>query len=207
MTTNIPGWTSDLELKILEDLASNVPENGSILEVGSFLGRSTSALFNGKKTSVSLDVVDPFYLSSIYSPTSNFLYIQGDLDMLKKAKQLALKTNSWRKSFEFCLGKNIVKKINVYNTSSQEFQVNKKYDLVFIDGDHTRDAVTHDLRKFLSDETLIVGDDFIEMFPGVAVSVASCRSKKSVVLPKNTKFYLILPSLKPTWIDVIQKYI
>lgn len=45
----IPGWTSDKELKILEAFASNVPDGGSILEIGPFIGRSTLALYNGKK--------------------------------------------------------------------------------------------------------------------------------------------------------------
>ena len=66
-TTDIPGWMSAVELRYLELLASYVPANGQILEIGSFCGRSTQALFNGKPDSAQLTIVDKFEVGPLYN--------------------------------------------------------------------------------------------------------------------------------------------
>ena len=204
---NIPGWTSTVELSILQDLASAVPEGGSILEIGCFLGRSTAALYAGKLDSVALDVVDLFDVKIPgYSPHNSFNTIQGDATMLETAKLIATETNSWLDSFKFCVG-DIADNINIFKMSSKDFVLNKHYDLIFIDADHSYEGVMHDIFKFSNDKSLIVGDDFIERHPGVSRAVSQFRNNRSIVVPKNTKFYIMIPSVKQHWGQIVQKYI
>lgn len=204
----IPGWTSDKELKILEAFASNVPDGGSILEIGPFIGRSTLALYNGKKDTVSLDIVDPFTISDWFTPEKNYTDFYGDSELFEKAKQIARETNSWEQSFRFCIGEEICNKINIFPVSSQEFTVTKNYDLIFIDGDHAFRSVSHDIKKFSNNHSLIIGDDFTNKFPGVVGSVLLFKGKKSIIIPCGTKFYIIAPTVdKQNWNEVIKKII
>lgn len=53
--------------------------------------------------------------------------------------------------------------------------IKDKLDLIYIDGQHTEDAVLHDfaeLLPFITEKTIIVFDDYDERFPGVQRAVA-----------------------------------
>ena len=55
---DIPGWATEEDLKVLEYFASEVPEGGLILEVGSFCGRSSYALAKSCHPSVRVVCID-----------------------------------------------------------------------------------------------------------------------------------------------------
>jgi len=55
---NIPGWMAEDDLKVIEELASKVPQNGIIVEIGSFAGRSSYAWSKSCDPSVTVFCID-----------------------------------------------------------------------------------------------------------------------------------------------------
>ena len=196
INANIPGWIRPEELVILSTLAKFVPSNGSILEVGCFLGRSTVALYNGKDLSVSLSVVDTFGgLSGNFNGA-------GDIDMFNAAKDIAA-TDGWQAAFKFCIGEDIYNDINVYASTSKEFVKNKTYNLTFIDASHYYEDVRNDLKKFASDTELLVGDDFSFGYPGVSQALNQFRNERTLVVFEDTKLWALIPKTG-YWRDIFK---
>ena len=100
---DIPGWMGVRDLQILKQIASHVPENGNILEVGCFLGRSTYALHDGKPASARIEVVDTFIISKLYSLDVGKSDIQGSRQLIDEAINIASKNGSWLESFKHCV--------------------------------------------------------------------------------------------------------
>ena len=192
----IPSWMYPRELHILSTLAGFVPENGSILEVGCFLGGSTAALYKGKKPSVSLDVVDSFKMVNsekfFYLSIEQMNFVSGSIDMFNSAKEIA-KTSDWHEAFKFCIGDEIYNNLNVYPMLSKDFEKSKTYNLTFIDASHTYDDMIYDIEKFRSDSELLIGDDFYSKYPGVATALSEARQAKTLIVFENTKLWALVP--------------
>ncbi len=205
--SEIPGYTNERELYIISVLASYVKENGSILEIGSFLGRSTSALYLGKKDNVQLDIVDsfegkftPFDLDIVSFDQS---YAKGNSILFKEAQEIANKSN-WLEAFRYCVGDTIFQNINVHVTKSSAFNKDKDYDLIFIDGSHKLDDVIFDLVMHSSDQTLLIGDDFHSRYLDVIQAVGLVRRKSTLIVFENTKLFAIVPVIG-YWREVFKK--
>ena len=184
---------SIVDLEILNSLASHVPENGKILEIGCFVGRSTSALFYGKHTSVSLDVVDMFEVVNQYS--LNVSSSHGNGYYKNKIKEIANNTGSWLEAFRFCLTPEIANQLTITVASSAEYNLTKKFDMVFIDANHQVNSVMHDIIKFASTDTLLVGDDFCSDQLGVSEALARVRHliPHTLIVPANSKIWIMVP--------------
>lgn len=195
MQNNIPGWMSKRDLKILSSLAHAVPPNGNILEIGTFLGRSTKEMFDYKDPSVSITVVDTFDISKFTIEQVVNFPIDGDLAKLQSAVELSAKENSWRAGFEHCIGKDVYKQIAVNIMSSSDFIIDKKYDMVFIDGDHSYEGISYDIKKFYHLETLLVGDDFNGKFSGIPVALSEHRkmASRAILIPEGSKIWISVP--------------
>jgi hypothetical protein len=204
--TDIPGWMNERELKILSTLAGYVPENGSILEIGCFLGSSTTALYRGKHSSVSLDVVDCFQglgaKPLLLKPFEELFFYLGDPDIYYKARDIAVK-EGWQQAFKFCVGEEIYNNINLFPTTSNEFVKNKTYNLTFIDADHTLQSVLQDIKKFDSDTELLIGDDFHNWYNGVAVALNQTRNTRTLIVFEGTKLWAFVPK-SGYWRDVFK---
>jgi hypothetical protein len=195
---NIPGWMSESDLIVLQTLSGYVPENGSILEIGCFLGRSTSALFAGKHDSVKLTVVDTFEYNSEYS--HNLIHmpdkIDGDQELFMVAAKMAIANNSWEESFKLCMGSNIIDNIELHCMPSTNFSNDIKHDMVFIDANHDTDSLVNDIARFIDDCTLIVGDDFTSKWAKSIPPALAITKKKynwTLVMPENTKIWFMIP--------------
>jgi len=203
---NIPGWMLERELKILSELAKYVPENGSILEVGCFLGSSTTALYRGKHPSVKMDVVDSFtgFRNSdlLNRDFSQLHFTAGNKEVYELAKKIVI-SSGWQKAFKFCIGEEMYNNINVYPNTSAKFVKSKSYDLTFIDASHTLEDVMHDIKKFDSDEGLLIGDDYHPWYDGVAIALSQTRDKKMLVVFENTKLWALIPK-SGYWRDVFK---
>jgi len=143
----ISGMTSPQEVHKLYELAKDV-EDGCIVEVGSYRGRSTSALASGVKDSGS-DV--PIYA---IDPHEKF---QGELGGEFGPNDRAAFFRSMLRSeaYEF---------VRLVNLSSEVVGPgwDKPVSLLWLDGDHTYEGVKRDLgcwKPHLSPEAIVVFDD------------------------------------------------
>lgn len=206
INTNIPGWMKPPELTILSKLAEYVPENGSILEVGCFLGSSTAALYGSKLPSVKMTVVDSFrgFLDPtlIEKPFDQAGFEMGDAKLYEKARRIAI-SDGWQMAFKCCIGDEIYNDLNVHSMPSRDFVKDKKYSLTFIDASHYYEDVRNDIKKFISDSDLLVGDDFLSIYPGVSQAVNQFRDKKTLVVFEDTKLWALIPKAG-YWRDVFK---
>lgn len=191
----IPGWMTTTDLQVLGTLASLVPKNGNILEIGSFLGRSTKELFNNKDPSVSLTIIDSFDINKFKIDDALNYPFDGDKSLLINACNISQQENSWEAGFRFCLGVDICNNIKINAMSSKEFVVDKFYDMIFIDGDHSLDGVLHDINKFFHSDSILVGDDFNAKFPGVPTALGIHRKQtgRTILIPENSKIWISIP--------------
>ena len=204
---DIPGWMREPDLKVISKLASLVPENGSILEVGSFVGRSTFALAENKPAGVDLHVVDTFEINNLYpSDLTTSVNIDGSKELLDSIQSIAKDSGSWLESFKYCLTPRIVEQLTINVSSSKNYIVPKEFDMVFIDASHSFDDVIYDIRKYSSNKTLLVGDDFGVKAPGVATAISAIRDYRSalrgtLVVPANSKIWILIPESATYWRD------
>ena len=208
--TNIPGWMTLADLQVLYKLASMVPELGSILEVGCFLGRSTSALYSGKHSSVSMTVVDTFQKHTGYDTDHNIFkervntegetYVDawGSQELYNTARGIASKEDSWLNGFKHCVGNDMYNSLFVNKTKFEDFDTsNSNYNLAFIDGSHSKEDAVKDISRFVNNSnTLIAGDDFDpKHVAGVVSALAEVRrfNKHLLIVPENSKLWILVP--------------
>jgi predicted O-methyltransferase YrrM len=202
MINKIPGWMITRDLDILGKLSALCPENSSILEIGSFLGRSTYSLYINKKESVSLTVIDAFEISKDYNTDiETYTYkLDGDLTLALEAAQLSKQQNTWQAGFKKCIGEEIYSNINVSVCKSTSYDKTTDFDLVFIDGGHDRNTVLHDISKFITPTNLLVGDDFgheFTRFQGLieAVSASKIKYNRTLVSLDNSRLWMLIPNI------------
>lgn len=134
---SVPGWMTEEESKFLFDAVSNCTPNGVIVEIGSYLGRSTTALVLGIRNSqqkINLPLVytiDPFTAWVAKKPNNinisgpNWTYPQF-IENMRKIDAM-----------------NIVRPLVM---TSKDARVNwdMKIRFLFIDGNHDYDFVKDD---------------------------------------------------------------
>jgi len=147
----IDGWMTLRELNWLHDTAKRM---NNVLEVGSWKGRSTHALLTGCKGMVT--AVDTFKGS------------KGEDEAHAEAKTEAVYDAFKRNVGEFpnlsiCRGDSLVK------AKEKEGQ---KYDMVFIDGEHTYEGVKADINAWRDKAVRVLcGHDYCDAWPGVKKAV------------------------------------
>lgn len=139
---SIPGWTSRIKLETLAKLASEVPEGGWIVEIGSYVGRSSYALGMNKKDSVLLTCIDPW-------PTEKFNQVPLRTTLYgTDHEQMHYSIEQWKKNTQ---GIKNVETIRMWMpldvNSSLIFK--KKAHLLFIDGGHTYEETHQNLHDWV----------------------------------------------------------
>lgn len=182
------------ELHVLSNLASLVPDNGSILEIGSCFGRSTHALYIGKKSTVSLTALDKWG-SPISLPKGTY---EGSEDLLTQAIDISVKNgNNSKYGFEFCLGKDVADNITIIQQNSIDFKPDKDFNLVFIDGGHSYDVVSNDISMFTHlHDTLIICDDANTNSWDVVRAIWDKKQSRVALIPAgpDIKLCALIPS-------------
>ena len=142
----IPGWMTRPELEWLYEKAKDME---SVVEIGSFKGRSTFALCSACPGSVY--AIDPFNDPGNLGPVSDIGEIFEDflknvghftrLTVLKRSSSVAASTN----------------------------HIPDKVDMIFVDGDHTYEGLMSDLKNWSPRaKKLLCGHDLDDkLFPGV----------------------------------------
>jgi len=156
---NIDGWMGPEELKWLFDRAG---EMESIVEIGSWVGKSTHALLSGCKGTVW--AVDHFLGSpaergsthalAVENPGEPFRRFKANVGHFENLKILEMDSIEASKKFE-----------------------RKSIDMVFIDGDHDFEAVKKDLMAWMPIcKKLLCGHD--ASMGGVREALDACAVKK-----------------------------
>ncbi len=164
----IQGWSGPEELESLYLLASTVPPTESIVEVGSFCGRSTVALALGTGSRdhavISVDTHD------------------GSGTPLKPQMKF---TSESTLRFNLALAQ-VDEAVDVQVMTSAEaasaYGDDRRIGLLFIDGLHTTDAVVTDARLWSPH----FGDDPVEVFddwPDASVMAGIRRAERAGLLP------------------------
>ncbi len=147
--TQIFSYTNASELQTLYQLASACPEGGTILEIGSHLGASTCYLGAGiRKRGGMLFCVDTW---------NNETMAEGRMDTFEGFQH---NTAGLR---------GMIKPIRKRSAELVREDIRSPLDLVFIDGDHTYEAVKGDfetIRPWLADKAVIAFHDTVA-FEGV----------------------------------------
>lgn len=169
---DIPGWIKPSQISLIESIAKNLPKNSKVLEIGCGYGRSTWAWLDVLDESCSLDIVDSWQLDVNRLPT--LTENQEAIEFGKKHGQ--------KKLFEEIISAhpkvNLLK--NLYNESSKSLikkkLLDKNYDVVYIDGDHSYNVLYSELTYF-SNVKILCGDDY------------NFRQFKSVIRAVNNFLY------------------
>jgi len=155
---NIDGYMSLRELNFLHDKAK---EMKSVLEVGSWKGRSTHALLTGCKGEVT--AVDHF---------------QGSADILDSTNKRAKVEDIYG---EFLKNVGSFKNLKIEKMSSErasEKLKDEKFEMIFIDGEHTYEAVKKDIELWKGKCTkFLCGHDYTTSWPGVMKAVDETLGK------------------------------
>jgi predicted O-methyltransferase YrrM len=152
----IAGWMSWEELSFLAETASDLKDNSIIYEIGSFCGRSAKAIADNAPENCKIYCIDPW---DFVIPAHNEIIVIDE----SAFEQFCINLNDHIKS----------KKVIPIVSKWEDFTPPAKADFIFIDGNHTYDAVRHDISKalmYIKSDGIIAGHDYTS-FDGVYRSV------------------------------------
>jgi predicted O-methyltransferase YrrM len=153
--STVEGWLSHDEAWLLWALSGTASPEEEIVEIGSYLGRSTVALATGS-AGARVSAVDPH---------------TGDISEVERG----LTVNTWegfQSNLKRCQVNDIVTGIRTQSVAAAQHYSGPPIALLFIDGWHSTEAVSADIRewsKHLGGEPSIVIDDWTS--PPVAAGI------------------------------------
>lgn len=136
---DIPGWFSEKDVESYRNLIGSLPNNSTILELGCWMGRSLASVSDIiLQKNITVCVVDTF------EGTTN----EGDAH--KVAREIDLKSEFINNISEFGLGHpNVhVYKMTTDEAAEQFKKLKVNFDFIFIDADHSTEAVTKDINNY-----------------------------------------------------------
>lgn len=165
---NIPGHMLQEELEQIEYLASLVPENGNIVEIGSLFGRSAVAWAKSCHPSVNVYCVDLFH-NVMVNPSVSFYE-----DFIKNTQDMP----------------NIIP-IRAFSPYAFETKLpDVKFDLVFLDAIHTNPSDIDNIRYFLpkiKSGGILCGHDYDFGWPDVVQNVRELEKELGVAVQLTPK--------------------
>jgi hypothetical protein len=198
----------DIDLEYLEMLARRVPTHGTIVEVGSFKGRSSWTLARSCDPSVKVYCIDLW--DDIYQ--KKFTPQEGEASQGPMYEEFLFNVRDCP---------NIIPIRG--NSTDISWPEKEKVDLVFIDGDHTSPQVDKDIALWVTRLTangVLSGHDFkINYYPDVCRAVLRLSVKLKLPIKVYGKGFiwaiemLPIPPEKEEWIvpsetlDLIESYL
>lgn len=133
---DVHGWTTHAQLRQLWECASEVPEGGRIVEIGSFHGRSAIVLAHGARPSVEVVAIDPHAGNDRGPGEIRGSSAQGDRDhevFVANLERFGVKD-----------------RVRYVRRASQEsgLEVKGSIDLLYIDGAHRFAPARADIRDW-----------------------------------------------------------
>lgn len=168
---NIDGWFPQEAEELYQAVATHVPDNGVIVELGVFHGRSlcymAEAIKQHKKEGVSLNGVDKFEIYGDLSPET----MTGVQEKCRESLRRAGVVND------------AILIVDDSADSAASFADQSVY-FVYVDAAHDRDSAKRDIDAWLpkiAPGGIIAGDDYAECFSGVMQAVDDRFGKAAVV--------------------------
>lgn len=193
----VPGWMKEYDLQVIEKLARRIPPNGSMVEIGSFLGRSSVAWAMSARPSVLITCID------LWSKPGYF----EKRDRNRPDGDLSAYTGAYEGTFRAMTG-SFPNVTGIRGNSTAEYGLWDQ-DLVFLDGDHHFGAVKADLANWsqrLKTGGLLCGHDFGPDDPikGVvhAVMSYSFNNNCHIFCPAHSRIWMLVTDpdhLKQWW--------
>ena len=179
---NIPGWFNYSET--YDMIVDQIPDDGKIVEIGSFLGRSThylaTSLMNANKEQVKIYSVDTF------EGSSEHISLKIPRDFLPKFKE----------NLKFFIGREMVIPVQGRSDSQQvldKFE-DESIDYIMVDGAHEHEPVLDDIENWwskLKPDGVMFGDDF---------TLAAVKEAVKIMMPKlKTEGFSVNGSTEQTW--------
>ena len=204
----IPGVLSPIEGLTLLFLSAYGSGNEPVIEVGSYLGKSTSYIALGckiasKKGVYTIDLfpgADDWYLGN-----DGYYHIHGSGYSLAKARYDERSTFIYKGGYQNTLDlfKDIMHKVGLKDvitpfkgTSSafaESIQSGTKFRMIFIDADHSYEGVSRDifsLVNLLIDDGIFCFHDYSKGFPGVLKAV-----NEHIISSKDFSDFLLVGNL------------
>lgn len=141
-----PGWLSEDEAWLLWSCARNVTGDRAIVEVGSYLGRSTVALALG-------------------SPSANVVAIDPHTGDITEVEQ-GLTVDTWQGFHSNLVSAHVENRVIVVRNVSVDAAADYSgppVDLLFLDGWHSTDAIIEDIKAWMphcSHSVTVIVDDW-----------------------------------------------
>ena len=194
---DIPGWGKwDT---VYKEIFSSLPSDADIFEIGVGYGRGTWAMLDAMGDNMSLYVLDVFSSHDLYKHilrngsfphTLPPKYYKRLRKRLPNSKQKEVFINNVSQHTRFSQIKDLYE---MRSTAYIAQNKRSKFDLVFLDGDHSCEVVTQELEYF-KDCTLVTGHDYDDSCPGVVEAVDAFLKKytdrKMTVFKKESVFVI-----------------
>jgi hypothetical protein len=133
--SSIEGWLSPHEALGLLYLARRLPPNATVVEIGSWKGKSTYCIARGLRSGT-IHAIDPFDASGEAESKAIYSKKRGAQPLVEQFR-------------ENLRSRGVLDKVAVHPGYSQEFAGRfPAIDLLFIDGDHSREGCAFDFDTF-----------------------------------------------------------
>jgi len=133
---DIDGWLSVREAIVLCQLSSLLPAGSTIVEIGSWKGKSTYCLARGLRCGGRVVAIDPFDASGEEGSAEIYQQKKGQHPLLNQFIEQMSKLR-------------LINKIEILHGYSHEFVGRvPKINLLFIDGDHSKDGADLDFLNY-----------------------------------------------------------
>ena len=167
------GFFSEWNMQVYRKLAYGVPENGQIAEIGVWLGRSISSI---------ADLISDKHIT--VHAVDTFKGTPGEFSNIDaEAQRRDVKNEFLSNMNKFCISTNITLHHKTSEEAAKDVEDNT-LDLVFIDAEHTYEAVLTDIKAWLpklKTNGVMAGHDYAPpVFPGVVQAVTEVFGKVEV---------------------------
>jgi predicted O-methyltransferase YrrM len=164
----IVGWMSIQDLKCIEQIASEVPANGTIVEIGSMFGRSSVCWALSADPSVTVYCIDLFEEVRIVN--------HGALEEECLKFSFPLPDKMYNAKTEFIKNTQDLKNIVAIqgNSPGEITWTNTEIDILFIDAEHKNPGDWNNIQffaPFIKEGGIICGHDYNDAFPDIMRNV------------------------------------
>lgn len=165
-TENIQGWFG--HQKVYDYLIDNMPDDGIFMELGAWLGKSSSYLCDNKKANQKVIIVDSW---------------KGSENELTSTHKLATQTDIFE-IFKQNMGDRDYQAIRMLSVDASKLFDDESLDVVYIDLTHTYEAVKEDILSWYPKIKMggyIAGDDYHPHWRGVVKAVDELLPQKKLM--------------------------